>query len=112
MFRKKILSEEKLLNSLLEIGNKYKDNTHILIEIISSISNMHDRYGMKISDKAFEFILAHTKNKKVNFYISIVITKLPQFEFYKDKWEYIMSIPNIAPRKNQYLHFTISLIKI
>ena len=39
VFRKKILSEEKLLDSLLEIGNKYKDNIHILIEIVSSIHN-------------------------------------------------------------------------
>ena len=105
VLRKKILSEEKLLDSLLEIGNKYKDNTHILIEIISSIYNMHDRYGMKISDKTFKFLLAHTKNKKLNFYISIFITKLPQFEFYKNKWEYIMSIPNIAPREKSISTF-------
>ena len=105
VFRKKILSEEKLLDSLLEIGNKYKDNTHILIEIVSSIHNMHDRYGMRISDKAFEFLLTHTKNRKVNFYISIFITQLPQFEFYKDKWEYIMSIPNIAPREKSISTF-------
>lgn len=67
VFRKKILSEEKLLDSLLEIGNKYKDNIHILIEIVSSIHNMHDRYGMRISDKAFEFLLTHTKIGRLIF---------------------------------------------
>ena len=99
IFRKKILSEERLLDVLLEIGDKYKNNTYILIQIISSIDNMHERYGLNISDRAFNFLIKHTKNKKVNFYISIFLTKLPQFDSYKNKWEYIMSIPNIAPKK-------------
>lgn len=99
IFRKKILSEKKLSNILLEIGNKYKDNTQILIQIVSSIDNMHDRYGLEISDDVFNFLILNTKNKKVNFYISVFITQLPQFTFYKDKWKYIMSIPDIAPKR-------------
>ena len=59
---------------------------------------MYDRYDLEISDEIFNFLILQTKNKKVNFYVSIFINELPQFALYKDKREYVMSIPNIAPK--------------
>lgn len=98
VLRKDILSDDELLSSLIKIGNKY-NNPKILIEIVSSINNMIERYNLKITDKAFQFLLSQTKNRKVNFYVSIFITRLSQFADYEQKWDYIMSIPNIAPKK-------------
>ena len=98
LLRKSILSDDELVKVLLKIGDKYDNNSKILIEIVSSINNMYRRYSLKITDSTFRFLINQTKNKKVNFYISIFITELPQFINYDHKWDYIMSIPNIAPK--------------
>lgn len=99
LLRKNILSDNELAKDLLEIGDKYNNNSKILIEIVSSINNMNKRYGLEITDDIFKFLITQTKNKKVNFYVSIFITELPQFASYAHKWDYIMSIPNIAPKE-------------
>lgn len=99
LLRKSILSDNELAKDLLEIGDKYNNNFKILIEIVSSINNMNKRYGLEITDDIFKFLITQTKNKKVNFYVSIFITELPQFVSYAHKWDYIMSIPNIAPKE-------------
>ncbi len=95
---KDVLSSETLAGVLLKIANSYKDNDKILIEILSSIGNMHKRYDLKVTDDVFQFFLDQTKNKKVNFYASLFINDLPQFDSYDGKWDYILSIPKIAPR--------------
>lgn len=99
LLRKEVLSENKLSDILLKIGNRYNDNDKILIEIVSSINNMYARYDLKITDDIFEFLLEQTNNTKVNFFVSIFITELPQFRFYENNLQYIMSIPSIAPKK-------------
>jgi hypothetical protein len=107
VFRKDILSDNNLAETLLEIGGIYSNNCKILIEIVSSISNMHERYELKITNKIFQFLINQTNNKKVNFYVSIFISRLPQFNNYEYKWEYIMSVPNITPKdksRNTFYH--------
>jgi hypothetical protein len=98
-FRNETLSNVNLAEELLKIGGNFKKNTTILVEIVSSINNMHERYKLIINENIFNFLLHQTKNKKVNFYVSLFITELPQFENYTDNWLYIMSIPNIAPKE-------------
>lgn len=97
--KKEILSEGAIAKTLLGIASKYYNNSKMLTEIISSIDNMHNRYGLEITNDIFEFLTEQTKNKKVNYYVSIFITSLPQFEKYEYKWDYILSIPDIAPKK-------------
>ncbi|GHT71765.1 hypothetical protein AGMMS50239_41050 [Bacteroidia bacterium] len=99
LLRKSILANNELVEILLKIGDKYYNNSKILIEIVSSIDNIHKRYDLEITDKVFQFLIAQTKNNKVNFYVSIFITELPLFVNYDHKWDYIMSIPKIAPMK-------------
>lgn len=94
-----ILTDKKLVRALLEIGQKYKNNSKILIEIISSFHNMRERYKLEITNAIFDFAVSCISNRKVNFYVSIFIIELPQFENYKYKWKYVLSIPKIAPRK-------------
>jgi len=96
--RKSTLSDSELSKALLEIGEKHNTNSKILIEIVSLIDNMKKRYNLEITDNIFQFLITQTKHKKVNFYVSIFITELPQFLNYDQKWEYIISIPDIAPK--------------
>jgi hypothetical protein len=105
IFRNKILSDTNLANTLLEIGKKYNKNSKILIEFVSSINNMYSRYKLEITDAIFEFLIELTKNKKVNFYVSIFITDLPQFSNCVYKWDYILSIPDIVPKDKSILTF-------
>lgn len=99
LLRKSILSDYQLAKTLLEIGYNYNNNHKMLIEIVSSINNMNKRYGLNITDDIFQFLINQTKNKKVNFYVSIFITELPQFGSFDHKWDYVMSIPDIAPKE-------------
>jgi len=100
-----LLSDSELAETLLSIGNKYSNNSKVLIEVISSINNMTTRYNLKVTNEIFSFLLKQTENKKVNFYVSIFITELQHFDNYEKKWEYIMSIPNIAPKKKSIRTF-------
>lgn len=105
-----VFSENERAKTLLLIANKHCNNSNMLIQIVSSICNMHFRYNLKITNDIFEFLIEQTKNKKVNFYVSILITRLPQFEKYEYKWDYILSIPEIAPKKKS-LNTFYSVIK-
>lgn len=104
-YRADALSDPNLPKELLHIANAFNSNHIILQEIISSIDEMHSRYGLIISDDIYEFLLKNTKNKKVAYYIATFITDVPQFENSENKWEYILSIPHFAPKNNSRLLF-------
>lgn len=93
-----IFSDKDIAEALLKIANNNVSNHKILIEIVSSINQMHARYNLIITNDIFNFLINQTKNKKVAFYISIFITNLVQFKKYQNRWEYILSIPKISPK--------------
>ena len=105
-FRRDALSDPGLPEELLHIGDAFNNNPVVLEGIISYIHNMFTRYGLIISDDIYEFLLKNLKNKKVAYYLITFITDVPQFEEYEHKWEYILSIPNIAPKKKSILFFS------
>lgn len=98
LLRNEALSNISLAEELVKIGEKYGKNTVVLREIVSSINNMYARYKLVINEEVFNFLMNQTKNKQINFYVSLFITELSQFEKYADKWAYIVSIPRIAPK--------------
>jgi hypothetical protein len=98
-YRIDVLSDSKLAEELILIGEKFSSNQKILRNVISSLGNMVERYNLLPSDILYEFFVNNLRNKKVNFYIALFITKFPQFEADAKKWEIIMSIPKITPKK-------------
>jgi hypothetical protein len=96
-----------LVEELIRIGMVYENNTNILCNIISSLGNMTFRYKLEITDNIYDFFIRYKKHKKVNYYISIFMFNFPQFKICEDKWEYIISIPNIAPVKKSKDNFRI-----
>ncbi len=104
-FRKDALSDPDLPKELLRIGDVFNNNHIVLEGIISYIHNMFTRYGLIISDDIYGFLLKNIKNKKVAYSLITFITDVPQFNHYEYKWEYILSIPNIAPKKKSILFF-------
>lgn len=43
--------------------------------------------------------------KKVNYYVSLNISSFPQFSTWEDKWEYLLSMPLISPKKKSIVNF-------
>ena len=100
VFREAILSDNDLAETLLKIGDTFHENNKILIQIVSSIHDMHARYKLEITNKIYQFFIKQTQNKKVNFFVSIFIaTYLSLFTNYEHIWKYIMSMPDISPKK-------------
>ncbi len=99
-YRADALSNPNLPQELLRIGDAFNNNLIILRDIIISIDEMNTRYGLIISDDIFLFLLKYISNKKVAFFIAAFITTVPQFKNYENKWDYILSIPNMTPKKD------------
>ncbi|MFP5304096.1 hypothetical protein R2R70_23230, partial [Cobetia sp. SIMBA_158] len=74
------LSEPKLANRLLEFaGSDYKD-VNFVINIVATLGNMIDRYGLPTSDQIFEFFVNLKDEKKIRYYVSMFIMRFPQFK--------------------------------
>ncbi len=77
----------------------------MLINIISSIENMVWRYKLYPSDKVFNFFKEATTLKKVNYYVSLNISSFPQYNSWEERWDYLISTPNISPKKKSIENF-------
>jgi len=99
------LSEPKFAGRLLEFARgDYKD-VNMLINIVSAIGNMIERYGLPFSDEIFEFFVNLKDKKKIGYYVSMFIVKFPQFKELPSRWDYLISIPSIAPRSDSAKNF-------
>lgn len=100
-----VLSDKTLASNLLEIANKYPENTKMNIYIVSALGNMIKRYKLESSEEIFNYFLKKTQTKGVALYVSFFLPYLPQFDKYDNKWEYIMSIKKITPLKDAEISF-------
>lgn len=107
-----ILTDTLLAEHLVAIGKIFLTNTHMLINIISSIGNMVWRYKLYPSDKVFNFFKEATTLKKVNYYVSLNISSFPQYNSWEERWNYLISIPNISPKKKSIENFHTEVKKI
>jgi len=102
---KKFLSNPELSNRLLEFVNEGCDDIGVVINVVSALGNMVERYDLPPSDSIFDFFVGLIGEKKVAYYVSIFITKFPQFKRFPSRWDYIVSIPRIAPRSDSAKNF-------
>lgn len=107
-----ILTDAILAEHLVAIGKIFLTNTHMLINIISSIGNMVWRYKLYPSDKVFNFFKEATTHKKVNYYVSLNISSFPQYSSWEGRWDYLISIPNISPKRKTIKNFYTEVKKI
>jgi hypothetical protein len=108
-FYQPVLSDTRLADHVLELGKAYHDNVKILVYTLSALGNMISRYHLKPSDEVFEFFKDAISNKKANYYVSLYLSSFPQFGSWSCKWEYLISIPGIAPRKKSMENFNIEI---
>lgn len=107
-----ILTDAILAEHLVAIGKTFSTNTCMLINIISSIGNMVWRYKLYPSDKVFNFFKESTTLKKVNYYVSLNISSFPQYSSWEERWDYLISIPNISPKKKSIVNFHTEVKKM
>lgn len=102
---KVFLSNPEFSDKLLEIAKINCDDVGVVINVVSALGNMVDRYGLPSTDSIFDFFVDLMNEKKVASYISIFITKFPQFKMLPSRWDYVVSIPRIAPRSDSAKNF-------
>lgn len=107
-----ILTDKSLIENIGEIGEAFQSNSEILVNVISSLGNIVWRYKLAPSVEMFDFFKKAAKNKKVNYYVSLYITSFPQYHTWKDRWNYLISIPEIAPKKKSIVNFHTEVKKI
>lgn len=107
-----ILTDKSLIENIGEIGEAFQSNSEILVNVISSLGNIVWRYKLDPSVEMFDFFKKAAKNKKVNYYVSLYITSFPQYHTWKDRWNYLISIPEIAPKKKSIVNFHTEVKKI
>ncbi len=96
-FKVDALSDPKLARALVSVGNTFSENWKILRNAVSTLHSLISRYELTATHEIHEFLLRHRGNKKVAYYIALVLPYLPQFENNVEQWEYIMKIPTFAP---------------
>jgi len=107
-----VFSDNLLAEKIVEIAATYSDNTSILCNIISSLGNMIVRYRLIATDEIFNLFVKSTINKKANYFVSLFILSFPQYQYWNNKWEYLISIPTIAPKNKSILNFHTEVKKL
>ena len=107
-----ILTDTLLAEHLVTIGKTFPTNACMVSNMISSIGNMVWRYKLHPTDKVFEFFKEAAFHKKVNYYVSLNISHFPQYISWKRKWDYLISIPNISPKRKSIENFHTEVKKI
>ncbi|WP_205822181.1 hypothetical protein [Burkholderia sp. Ac-20349] len=102
---KEFLSNSEFSIKLLGFAKDGCDDVGVVINVISALGNMIDRYGLLPSDSIFDFFVDLMNEKRVAYHISIFITKFPQFKRLPSRWDYVVSIPRIAPRSDSAKNF-------
>lgn len=107
-----VLTDSSLITSVFEIGKVYQNNLKLLINVISSLGNIVCRYEVTPSSEMFIFFKECTKKKKVNYYVSLYISSFPQYSNWDDRWNSLLSMPQIAPKKKSILNFQTELKRL
>jgi len=113
-------SRPDLRESLVNIGNRFEDDDAILENVIRTLGTISQRCTVSLQESqnlseiydvktqnVYAFLFSHkdSTNRIIKRLIAYTITFFPQFNDYDQKWDYIMSIPKIAPKKDSVAEF-------
>jgi len=96
-------NNENLFSKLIYLGARFKGNDKI-IELLASIFAHQIRYGRYhgFFDLNYNWLFENKShhNKKVRYIVAYNLHKYPSFqEKWDGKWDYILSIAKVAPKK-------------
>lgn len=104
--RKDFFQNEEVVRKILFIAKEYESNEKILNNIITTLGFLVTIHKIN-NEKIFSLFEKHINhsNNRIKISIARFIHKLPQFDNYDGKWNYIISIPKIPPKKSSELFF-------
>lgn len=91
---------------LVQIANKYAENSKINRCIVSALGMMMWRYKLPESEEIYRLMLANIQRKGVALFVAFHLPKMKMFEEFPNKWAYFMSIPKLSPKKTSAEYFT------
>ncbi|MFF2156100.1 hypothetical protein ACFVVQ_12365 [Paenibacillus chitinolyticus] len=94
-----LFKDPKFSKTLLDIYNRHKDNTKLVVLLVSAIGNMIQRYDLPETKEIYEFMLENSDKSKIGPYVALFLPRLKNFENYDNKWEYFMNIKKMSPKK-------------
>lgn len=98
-------TDADLAEEIISICNRSTVDYKNMINIVSLLGSMVSRYGLSASDKLFHMFISLANTKGVSYYVSLFITRFPQFQVYTGRWDYLVSIPLIAPKAKSRRNF-------
>ena len=111
------LSNPQFVQKLINIGYKYASDESVVEQVLWALAQISGRifWAMRLNDSVFEadtqevydFFLKYinSNNPKIKFAVASGIIGLSEFSHYPQKWEYIVSIPSIPPKKRSIILF-------
>ncbi len=96
--RKQLLADDEIIDSLLDIGS-YTNNKKLKENVISSLGYIIQKYEYSKTDKIFNFFTDDYVCKKPCVKTAFFIPHMPQFKEWDKKWEYLLAIKNMTPKK-------------
>lgn len=105
-------NQQELAKALVVVGEKFSENDKLMFDIVRILGI---QYRFKVyTDTAYWFLQKqkYHKNKKIQCQVARFLFYFPQFkESWEGKWDYIVSILKIPPKKETYDFFHWSVIK-
>lgn len=94
-------SNPSMMEKLITIAYNYEADEKILELFVRTLVMISERFKVN-TQSLYSFLMRHaeSKNKRIKFVVATRIVFLPQFDNYENKWEYILSIPKIPPKKD------------
>ena len=91
-----------VINFIVEIGNRFGENDKILENVIAILHFVVNRPSKAKTLTIYEFMFRHKEHthKRIRRLIADTIPFFTEFNDYNEKWEYIMAIPKIAPKRD------------
>jgi hypothetical protein len=94
-----LFNDAKLAENLLNIYESHKENSKLTVLLVSSIGNMIQRYHLSETKAIYEFMLDNAYKKNLGAYVALFLPKLKLFDQYEKKWQYIMQVKDMYPKK-------------
>ncbi|MCI1693462.1 hypothetical protein [Aneurinibacillus aneurinilyticus] len=101
-------SNPSMMEKLIKIAYNYEADEKNLELFVRTLVMISERFKVN-TQSLYSFLMRHaeSKNKRIKFVVATRIVFLPQFDNYENKWEYILSIPKIPPKKDSMRVFRL-----
>jgi hypothetical protein len=109
---KDFFTAEETKNKIIEYVKKYCKNNYILRNLLA-VMGLTGIHWKDYDGRYYQYIFENINNKdnSIKRQVRKYLPYFPQFENYTNKWEYIMTIPKIPPKKESIEYSFYSYIK-